>query len=229
MSTFRLAWIPVFLAIAAGAQQMPKSQPPLWAAKPDVAAFEKLEAGRLAEAQKHIDRVLAVTGTRTVENTLRPFDAALEQINSANYFASLMQQVHPDAKFRDSATEMTRKASAAATALSLNRGVYQALGALDLAKMDAATRHYLERQLLQFRLAGVDKDDATRARLKQLNDQLTEQQSMFDRNISDGQKIVKVSGPAALEGLPRITSTATSLRPTGRSRSLPTTPTFFRP
>ncbi len=203
MSTFRLPWIPVLLAAAAGAQQMPQSQPPLWASKPDVAAFEKLEAARLTEAQKHVDQVLAVTGARTVENTLRPFDAALEQINSANYFASLMQQVHPDAKFRDSATEMTRKASAAATALSLNRGVYQALGALDLAKLDAATRHYVERQLLQFKLAGVDKDDATRARLKQLNDQLTEQQSMFDRNISDGQKIVKVSGPAALEGLPQ--------------------------
>jgi thimet oligopeptidase len=203
MFTFRPAWIPVFLAAAAGAQQMPQSQPPLWATKPDVAAFEKVEAGRLAEAQKHIDRVLAVTGTRTVENTLRPFDAALEQINSANSFASLMQQVHPDAKFRDSATAMTRKASAAATALSLNRAVYQALGALDLAKVDANTRHYVERQLLQFKLAGVDKDDATRARLKQLNDQLTEQQSMFDRNISDGQKIVKVPGPAALDGLPQ--------------------------
>jgi thimet oligopeptidase len=203
MFTFRPVWIPLFLAAAAAAQQMPQSQPPLWASKPDVAAFEKLEAARLTEAQKHVDQVLAVTGARTVENTLRPFDAALEQINSANYFASLMQQVHPDAKFRDSATEMTRKASAAATALSLNRGVYQALGALDLAKVDAATRHYVERQLLQFKLAGVDKDDATRARLKQLNDQLTEQQSMFDRNISDGQKIVKVSGPAALEGLPQ--------------------------
>jgi thimet oligopeptidase len=114
-----------------------------------------------------------------------------------------MQQVHPDAKFRDSATEMTRKASAAATALSLDRGVYQALGALDLSKTDAATRHFVSRQLLQFRLAGVDKDDATRARLKQLNDQLTEQQSAFDRNISDGQKVVKVAGRAALEGLPQ--------------------------
>src|SRR5436190_8996274 len=126
MSIYRLGWIPVFLA-AAGAQQVPQSQTHLWAAKPDVAAFEKLEAGRLTEAQRHLDRVLAVTGARTAENTVRPFDAALEQINSANYFASLMQQVHPDAKFRDSATEMTRKASAAATALSLNRGIYQAL------------------------------------------------------------------------------------------------------
>jgi len=203
MSILRNTLIATLLTCAAGSQEMPKSQPGIWAAKPDAAAFEKVEAERLAAAQKHIDRLLAVTGTRTVENTLRPFDAALEQISSASYFAGLMQQVHPDAKFRDSATAMTRKTSAAATALSLNRGVYQALGALDLSKADAATRHFVSRQLLQFRLAGVDKDDATRARLKQLNDQLTEQQSAFDRNISDGQKVVKVAGRAALEGLPQ--------------------------
>ena len=53
-------------------------------------------------------------------------------------------------------------------------------------------RYYVKRQLLEFRLAGVDKDDATRAQLKKLNDQLTEEQSMFDRNISDGQKSVEV-------------------------------------
>jgi thimet oligopeptidase len=47
------------------------------------------------------------------------------------------------------------------------------------------------------------KTNAIRARLKQLNDQLTEQQSAFDRNISDGQKVVKVAGRAALDGLPQ--------------------------
>ncbi len=203
MSFVRLSLISTLVAGVAGAQGMPKSQPPLWTAKPDVAAFEKVETGRLAEAQRYLDRLLAVKGPRTVENTLRPFDAALEQINEASYFAGLMQQVHPDAKFRDSATEMTRKASAAATALTLNRGVYQALGALDLSKADAATRHFVSRHLLQFRLAGVDKDDATRAKLKQLNDQLTDQQSTFDRNIADGQNVVKVAGRAALDGLPQ--------------------------
>ena len=165
MSILRITLIATLLTWAASAQEMPKSQPGIWAAKPDAAAFEKVEAERLAAAQKHIDRLLAVTGTRTVENTLRPFDAALEQISSASYFAGLMQQVHPDAKFRDSATAMTRKTSAAATALSLNRGVYQALGALDLSKADAATRHFVSRQLLQFRLGVLDKDYASRARL----------------------------------------------------------------
>ena len=83
---------------------------------------------------------------------------------------------------------MLTKASAAQTAIALNHEVYDALAAIDVSQADAATHYYVKRQLLEFRLAGVDKDDATRARLKKLNDQATEQQSMFDRNISDGQK-----------------------------------------
>jgi thimet oligopeptidase len=198
----RLALVTSLLAGFA-AQQMPGSQPPPWPSKPDIAAFEALETKHLAEAQRHIDRLLAVTSPRTVNNTLRPYDAALEQIDAATYLATLMQQVHPDARFRDSATKMTLKASAAATVLSLNRGVYQALQALELSKADAATRHFVERQLLQFRLAGVDKDDATRARLKELNDHLTDQQSSFERNITDGRNVVKVRDPSELDGLPQ--------------------------
>lgn len=191
-----------FLAISAGAQDWSKMQPPLWSAKPDVAGFEKTENGRLAAAQQAVDRILAVKGARTVDNTLAPFDEASRQLNSAAYFAGLMQQVHPDAGFRDHATEMIRKVSAAQTALALNRDVYHALAALDLSRADAATRYYVQRQLLEFRLAGVDKDDATRARLKQLNDQLTEEQSMYDRNISDGTKTVEAA-PTELAGLPQ--------------------------
>ncbi|HKC71577.1 MAG TPA: hypothetical protein VKB60_08140, partial [Terriglobales bacterium] len=147
-----------FLAISAGAQDWSKMQPPLWSAKPDVAAFEKTENDHLAASQKAVDRILAVKGARTVDNTLAPFDEASRQLNSAAYFAGLMQQVHPDAGFRDHATEMTRKVSAAQTALALNRDVYHALAALDLSPADAATRYYVQRQLLEFRLAGVDKD-----------------------------------------------------------------------
>src|SRR5205823_10954947 len=68
---------------------------------------------------------------------------------------------------------------------------------------DAATQYYVNRQLLEFRLAGVDKDEVTRDKLKQLNDQLTDEQSMFDRNISDGTKTVEVASASELDGLPQ--------------------------
>ena len=185
------------------AQEMPKSQPPVWSAKPDVAAFEKMENDRLAAAQRAIDQVVAVKGSRTIDNTLAPYDEAIRQLNAASYFSALMQQVHPDVAFRDHATAMTTKVSGVQTALSLNRDVYQALSSLDVSKADAATRYYVQRQLLEFRLAGVDKDDATREKLKKLQDQLTEDQSRFDRNISDDPRIVEVTDAAELDGLPQ--------------------------
>ncbi len=194
--------LPFLLAAILSAQNVSVSQPTMWASKPDVASFEKIENDRLAAGQRAIETLLAVKGPRTIDNTLVPFDEAVHQNNSAGYFAGLMEQVHPDSTFRDHATAMLTKASAAQTAIALNHDVYNALAALDLSQADAATKHYVERQLLEFRLAGVDKDDATRARLKKLNDQATEQQSMFDRNISDGKKTF-IAEPGELDGLPQ--------------------------
>jgi thimet oligopeptidase len=197
-----LGFIVALSAILAGNAQT-STQPTIWASKPDVAAFEKIVNDHLAAAQADIDRITAVKGTRTIENTLAPFDEAVRQINSGAYLAGLMQQVHPDSNFRDRATEMVRKASALQTALSLNRDIYQALSSLDVSNADSATRYYVNRQLLEFRLAGVDKDDSTRAQLKKLSDDITEQQSMYDRNIADDQKKIEVKDPAELDGLPQ--------------------------
>jgi thimet oligopeptidase len=185
------------------AQELLKTQPPLWSAKPDVAAFEKMENDRLAAAQRAIDQIVAVKSSRTIENTLAPYDEAIRQLNAASYFSNLMQQVHPDVAFRDHATRMTTKVSSTQTALSLNRDVYQALASLDVSKSDPASRYYIQRQLLEFRLAGVDKTDAAREKLKKLQDQLTEDLSRFDRNISDDPGNVDVADAADLEGMPQ--------------------------
>jgi len=190
------------LATITSAQEVKVSQPTIWAEKPDANLFEKIENDRLAAARRSIEALLAVQGARTIDNTLVPFDDAIQHINSASYFAGLMQQVHPDAGFRDHATAMVTKASAAQTAITLNHDIYNALAGLDLTHADAATRYYVQRQLLLFRLAGVDKDDATRARLKKLNDQSSEEQSAFDRNIADGKKTIEAD-PAELDGLPQ--------------------------
>jgi thimet oligopeptidase len=194
----------VLLARAAGvaAQEMPKDQPPIWTAKPDVAAFGKIENDHLAVAEKAIDELVAVKGLRTIDNTLRPYDEAVRQLNTAIYFSVLMQQVHPDEAYRDKATAMTTKVSNAYTALSLNQDVYKAIAGLDVSKADTATQYYVKRQLLEFQLAGVDKDAATREKLKKLNDRLTEAQSMFDRNISDDVRTIEVASAAELDGLP---------------------------
>jgi thimet oligopeptidase len=198
-----LGCIAVASTTIARAQELLTGQPPIWSTKPDIPAFEKMENDRLAAAQRAIDKIVANKGAKTVDNTVANFDEATRQLNAANAFSSLMEAVHPDVGYRDHATAMTRKISVAQTALALNRGVYDALAAVPLGNADAVTQYYVKRQLLEFRLAGVDKDEATRARLKVLNDQKTAEQSAFDRNINDGQKTVDVHDASQLAGLPK--------------------------
>ncbi|MBS0373993.1 MAG: Zn-dependent oligopeptidase [Proteobacteria bacterium] len=186
-------------ALASGAEA--RLQPALWSDHPDAAALDRRVDGYIASARRHIATLKAVRGRHTIENTLRPYDAATLDLNTGAYLASLVQQVHPDATFRDRGTAAYVRASSAQTDVQLDPGVYAALKAIDLSGADATTRYYVERLLLVFKLAGVDRDAATRAQVKALNDRLTELVSHWDRNIADDARHISAD-PAELEGLP---------------------------
>jgi thimet oligopeptidase len=93
----------------------------------------------------------------------------------------------------------------ASSALSLNRQVYEALAAIDLESSNPpatpATKHFVQRTLLSYRLAGVDKDQATRDRLQALHEKATRLSLEFSRNIQEGGKTIEAT-PAELDGLP---------------------------
>src|SRR5215467_8207317 len=107
--------------------QDPLSQPQIWAKKPGVSAFEKLENDRLIRAQQAIQAVVAVKADRTIQNTVVPYDEAILQLDNASYFARLIEAGHPDSAVRDRGSEMLRRVNAAVASLSLNRSVYEAL------------------------------------------------------------------------------------------------------
>src|SRR5260221_2428543 len=86
---------------SAEAPPIPNSHPTLWSTQPGIEAFENLENARLAKAGQLVVRITRAKAPSTVARTLADFDAALQQINAAVYFASDMEAVHPDAKFRD--------------------------------------------------------------------------------------------------------------------------------
>ncbi|MGE5316314.1 MAG: M3 family metallopeptidase, partial [Acidobacteriota bacterium] len=101
------------------------------------------------------------------------------------------------------AETFTQKVSAFASELSLNRNVYDALSSMDLSGADAVTKYYVEKTLRDFRLAGVDKDDATRAKVKALRDELVLIGQEFARNIRDDVRTVYAENASELEGLPK--------------------------
>ena len=178
------------------------SDAPFWTGLPDTVTFQATNDERLARADRAIARLLAAEGPRTIANTLRPYDDALLELDAVASQASLMENVHPDARLRAAAEKLSQKASAAATELSLNRGLYDALSALDLEGADAETRYYVEKTLRDFRLAGVDRDEATRRQVAKRREELVEIGQAFSRNIRSDLRTVSVDDPAQLDGLP---------------------------
>ncbi len=169
------------------------------AASPE--ALTSWVSARLAAHEAALAALLAVEGPRTIANSLRLFDAALEQLSLAGAQAGVLNSVAPEKSVRDQAQMEAQRISMAGSALSLNRGVYDALVAMSLDGASSATRHFVERTLLGYRLAGVDKDQATREHLQALHEKATRHSLEFSRNIQEGGKTI-VATQAELDGLP---------------------------
>jgi thimet oligopeptidase len=143
----------------------------------------------------------AKAGAPGPAGVLAPFDAAFGLLADAAARASLARNVHPDPAMRDAAETAEREVDALSTELSLDRGLYEALVAVDPAGEDAATRYLVEKSLRDFRRAGVDRDDPTRAKVRALREELVRIGQEFGRNIKDDVRRVELD-PAELDGLP---------------------------
>jgi thimet oligopeptidase len=158
-------------------------------------------SARLAAHEAALAALLAVEGPRTMENTLRLYDVAIEQLNLAGAQAGVLNSVAADKAVRDQAQAEAQRVAMAGSALSLNRAVYDALKAIGLDGASPATRHFVERTLLGYRLSGVDKDEATRNRLQALHEKATMLSLEFGKNIQEGMKTIEAA-PEELAGLP---------------------------
>ena len=156
----------------------------------------------LAASRSSIAELLAVSGGRTVENTLVPYDRACWHLRMAGSQSGVMFMVHPLADVRDAAQQLSQVIGAESVALSLNREVYEALAAIDATGADAATLYYIDRALLGYRLSGVDKDEPTRDRIRALADTMTQLSMTFSRAVQDDVRKIPVDDPNELLGLP---------------------------
>ncbi len=138
---------------------------------------------------------------RTLESALRKYDDAVAILSATGSQLSLMNSVHPDRAMRDTAQAQLQVVAQAGVALGLNREVFAALSGVPLTDADPATRHYMERTLLSYRLAGVDRDERTRERLKALQERATALSLRFGRNVQES--VGRVAAQVEeLDGLP---------------------------
>ena len=185
----------------AAAPSLPHSLSHPWnAATPE--ALERWVADALGRHTMLVSEASAEGAPRTIESALRRYDDAVAILSAAGSQLSLINSVHPDRALRDGAQAQLQIVAQTGVALGLNREMYAALSGVPLADADPATRHYLERTLLSYRLAGVDRDDTTREKLRTLQERATLLSLTFGRNVQESVGTVVVDSDGELAGLP---------------------------
>jgi thimet oligopeptidase len=137
----------------------------------------------------------------TAAKALDAYDRVMLHALDAGFRAQLARQVLDDKAAREAAQTCEQEAQGFLNGLSLDRRVYDVLAALDGKGLDAAGRHVLRTALRDFRRAGVDRDEPTRARIRALRDAIVKTGQEFDRNIAENARTVDFA-PADLGGLP---------------------------
>jgi thimet oligopeptidase len=153
----------------------------------------------LRRAQALRSEVLAAP--RTIDEALVRYNQLLTAASASNTLAGLMSEAHPDEVIRDAARECEQEVARFYSDLWLDRDVYDALAAIDVSAADADTRRFLAHTLRDYRRAGVDRPPEVRARLAQIDEELTKLGQQFSKNISEDVRSIEAP-PARLGGLP---------------------------
>ena len=133
---------------------------------------------------------------------LQTWDEVTRELGGVSAAVSLFANVHPREVVRETCEAAEVEVDRYVTDLRQDRRLYDVFAALDSSALDPVAARLLEKTLDDFRRAGVDLDDETRARLSEINERLTTIGQEFSRNIRDDVRTVLLP-PERLTGLPQ--------------------------
>jgi thimet oligopeptidase len=172
----------------------------------DLDTPEKLSAFCASENQllrEHMATLESYDGKATVDSYYKSLDSLNTSLGNLQSHAQSLSGVHPNPDLRTAAENCDQLLSEIGTDLSLSRPIYEAVSLLDVNNEEPATKHSVEKTLLSYRLSGVDKDEATRQRIREINTELVSVGQTFDRNIREDVRTMELDSVEDLAGLPQ--------------------------
>lgn len=140
-------------------------------------------------------------GPATMEGDYAAYDTLTLVLSDGAGELYTATQSSPIEAVRKAAEACIPKLSELSDEISLSRPIYDRLAAIPTAGLDAKNAYTLRKQLTDYRLAGVDKDAATREKVRKLNAEITRTGLQFQGNIRDDKGDIALE-PGDLAGLP---------------------------
>jgi len=178
----------------------------------------------LAECREGVKRLLAKNSHYTWENLVAPLEALDDRLSRAWSPVGHLNAVVNSEELREAYNACLPKLSEYATEMGQNEDLFQAYRQIadggEYEKLDTAQRKIIDNALRDFRLSGVELEQAKRERYKAIMQELSQLTSRFSDNVLDATNAWhrQVTDESELAGLPE---TARALaRQTAEQREL---------
>jgi thimet oligopeptidase len=176
-------------------------------ALPETDAAEAWTKERTSATLTHVrelaEQLRTAPPSRAIE-VLKAWDQLSLELGSLGGLAGLLANVHPVEAVRTACEDTEIEVDRLRTELTQDQALYRVFADLpddQTAALDPLAARLLEKTLQDFTRAGVDRDDATRARLTEINERLTELNLEFSRVTRDDVRIT-LAAPEQLDGMP---------------------------
>ena len=135
-------------------------------------------------------------------NYLEKFNNLLLELNDTAKLSSLFESVHADSDIRHVAEACTQQLDKLSNKINLSKLLYNRIKQIDTAELSPIDRFLVVGILRDFRLSGVNKDDATREKITSIQEKIIKVGQAFDKTIRDDVRYLELDTVTQLAGLP---------------------------
>ena len=164
--------------------------------------FEKECRQSLEASSRQFETIISLQGTKTASRVLEPLNDLEVLIDRGYSKAQLYYNVHPLAEVRSVAEKCAQDFSELITNITLSRPLFDVISAVDVSAADKDTQRYWQQTLRDFKRSGVNKDEATRERIRGLQEELVKLGQQFSSNIRNDVRSITLDSAKQLAGLP---------------------------
>lgn len=162
----------------------------------------------IAQARERIDAIVNDSSPRTFENTMLALERSTENLDYALAVVRHLESVATSAELRAAWNAVEGEASAFDSQIPLNEGLWKQLQAFEKTgeakQLSPVKSRFVVKTLDSFRRCGAELDAAGKARLAEIDVELTKLTTKFSENVLDSTNSFEllITDEARLAGLP---------------------------